>query len=326
MESFLFALGSITPLVLIVTVGYFLKRRAVFPASVAKSVNKIVFKILIPSTVFLTIYSIDDIVNINAMYIAYVAIITLAVFLISIPISGVITKDTSRRGVVSQVMYRSNYALIGLPLVESIYGTDGLAEAALLSVVSVSMFNVFAVISLSMFNEEKKHINVEKILKDIIKNPLIQAIVLALIMLGIRMFFEYNGVAFRLSHITPLFTAIKYLSGAATPIALLCLGAQFEFSAIKGMKRELVWGVIIRTMIVPAIGLGVAYLFFDFTGAMFAALIAAFATPVSVSSAPMAQEMGGDSVLAGQLVLWTTLVSAITLFLFIYGLKLLSVF
>ena len=123
-----------------------------------------------------------------------------------------------------------------------------------------------------------------------------------------------------------MFTAIKYLSGAATPIALLCLGAQFEFSAIKGMKRELVWGVIIRTMIVPAIGLGVAYLFFDFTGAMFAALIAAFATPVSVSSAPMAQEMGGDSVLAGQLVLWTTLVSAITLFLFIYGLKLLSVF
>ena len=145
-------------------------------------------------------------------------------------------------------------------------------------------------------------------------------------MLGIRAVLVYYGVNFRLSQITPLFTAIGYLSKAATPIALLCLGAQFEFSAIKGMRREIICGVVIRTVIVPAIGLGLAYLLFDFTGAMFAALIATFATPVSVSSAPMAQEMGGDSILAGQLVLWTTVVSSVTLFLFIYALRVLNVF
>ena len=326
MDSFIFALGAITPLILIVAIGYFLKRGGIFSANTAKAVNKIVFRILIPSTVFLNIYKIDDIGAIDATYIAYTAVVTLAVFLISLWLSGVITKDAGRRGVISQVMYRSNYALIGLPLVESICGSDGLAEAALLSVVSVSMFNVFAVISLSVFKDGDKRINIKNILVDILKNPLIQAIIAAMVLLVIRLIFVKANIGFRLSDVKPLFTAIGYLSSAATPVALLCLGAQFEFSAIKGMRREIVCGTLIRTVIVPAVALGLAYLLFDFNGAIFAALVAAFATPVSVSSAPMAQEMGSDSVLAGQLVLWTTVVSSITLFLFIYGLKLLNIF
>ena len=326
MDSFLFALGAIAPLILVVAVGYWLKVKGIFAATSAKAVNRVVFKILIPSTVFLNIYNIENIGDIELTYLFYVAALTLAVFIISLPLSGVITKNSSRRGVISQVMYRSNYALIGLPLVESIYGNGGMAEAALLSVVSVSMFNVFAVISLSVFGENKKGINVKKILVDIVKNPLIQAIFIGLIMIAVRAALISCDINFRLSQITPLFTAIGYLSKAATPVALLCLGAQFEFSAIKGMRREIVCGVAIRTIIVPLIGLGLAYLLFDFTGAMFAALIAAFATPVSVSSAPMAQEMGGDSILAGQLVLWTTVVSSVTLFLFIYALRVLNVF
>ena len=70
-------------------------------------------------------------------------------------------------------MYRSNYALIGLSLVELICGEGGLAEAALLSVVSVSLFNAFAVISLSVFKEENKKIDFKGIIIDIIRNPAI---------------------------------------------------------------------------------------------------------------------------------------------------------
>ena len=133
-------------------------------------------------------------------------------------------------------------------------------------------------------------------------------------------------ISFRLSQITPIFRAITYIANSATPVALLCLGAQFEFSAIRSMKKEIICGVLLRTVIVPTLALGIAYLCFDFNAGMFAAMIAAFATPVSVSSAPMAQEMGGDGELAGQLVLWTTAVSSVTLFAFMYALRLLGVF
>ena len=168
--------------------------------------------------------------------------------------------------------------------------------------------------------------NFKKILIDIIKNPLILAILAGLACLLTRKLLDACDISFRLSQITPVFRAITYIANSATPVALLCLGAQFEFSAIRSMKKEIICGVALRTVIVPTLALGIAYLFFDFTAGMFAAMIAAFATPVSVSSAPMAQEMGGDGELAGQLVLWSTAVSSVTLFAFIYALRLLGVF
>ena len=173
---------------------------------------------------FLNIYKIDDVGDVDPTYMIYVAIVTTVVFLVSLPLSKLITSVPDRRGVISQVMYRSNYALIGLPLVELICGSDGLSEAALLSVVSVSLFNAFAVISLSLFGEEKKHINFKKILIDIIKNPLIIAIVAGLVCLLIRKLLGACDISFRLSQITPIFRAITYIANSATPVALLCLG------------------------------------------------------------------------------------------------------
>jgi predicted permease len=70
-----------------------------------------------------------------------------------------------------------------------------------------------------------------------------------------------------------------------------------------------------------------AYLFFpSFTGAHYATFLAAFATPVAVSSMPMAQEMDADATLAGQLIVWTTLCSAFTLFGFSFVLKAVGIF
>jgi predicted permease len=116
---------------------------------------------------------------------------------------------------------------------------------------------------------------------------------------------------------TPVFTVLESLAGLATPPALLVLGVQFEFSAVSSMKREIVFGTMMRTVVAPVLGIGVAYLFFreSFGGAHFAAFVAVFATPVAVSSVPMAQEMDGDTALAGQLVLWSTLASAFSVFL-----------
>jgi predicted permease len=326
MDAFLFAFGAVTPLILIVALGYLLKRVGLFPAELGKRVNKVVFKILIPMTVFLNIYKIEDVGDVDPTYIVYAAIVTSIVFLVSLPLSSLITNVPNRRGVISQMMYRSNYALIGLPLAELICGPDGLSAAALLSVVSVSLFNAFAVVSFSIFEEEDKRINFKKIFVDILKNPLIIAILAGLVCLLTRKLLGACDISFRLSQITPLFKAITYIANSATPVALLCLGAQFEFSAIRSMKKEIICGVLLRTVIVPTLALGIAYLFFDFTAGMFAAMIAAFATPVSVSSAPMAQEMGGDGELAGQLVLWSTAASSVTLFAFIYALRLLGAF
>ena len=81
-----------------------------------------------------------------------------------------------------------------------------------------------------------------------------------------------------------------------------------------------------RTVAVPALGIGFAYLLGGFTAGEMATFVAVFATPVAVSTVPMAQEMGADTRLAGQLVVFSTLASALTIFLFSFALRALGVF
>ena len=196
----------------------------------------------------------------------------------------------------------------------------------MLSAFSIPIFNVLAVISLSVFTGKGGRVSAKKIILDILKNPLIESVLLGLAALGIRAILAKHGISWRLTEITPLFRVIESLAGVATPLALIALGAQFKFSAIGKMKRELIFAVLTRVIAVPLVAIAVAYLFFDFEAAHFASFIAMFATPVAVSSVPMTQEMGGDTELAGQIVVWSTASSALTIFLFTFVLRLIGVF
>jgi predicted permease len=233
-----------------------------------------------------------------------------------------------RVGVLVQAIFRSGYSLIGIPLAGQLYGEEGAVAATILSAALIPCFNVLAVISLSALGEnDGKRISVRKILLDIVKNPLILGIAAALVCIGIRSMFNHFDITFRLSDIGPLFAVLQYLADLAIPLALLVLGAQFEFSAVPELKKEIIVATFMRVLLAPLAGLGVALLLFpDFTGAHYAALTALFATPVAVSSVPMAQEMGADTQLAGQLVVWTTVLSGFTIFLIALILKSIGVF
>ncbi len=328
MESLIFSVSAVLPLILTVALGYMIRRSGLIDLSFAKAANRLVFRLFLPILLFMNVYKIDSITSIEPDYIIYAAISVTALFAIGIPLVMLVTKPSERRGPLLQSIFRSNYALVGIPLAESLYGSAGLGSAALLSAVGIPIFNILAVISLSIFRDGDEKPGVKKILTDIMKNPLIEAIFAGICVLGIRLIFVKNGISFRLSDISPVFGVLTSISALATPLALLMLGAEFSFSAVSEMKKELVFGVLMRTVAVPLIGLGAAYIFFNdsFDGAKFASLVAVFSTPVAVSSVPMAQEMGADSKLAGQLVVWTTPVSAATVFVATFLLKSAGIF
>ena len=328
MESFIFALTAVSPIIIMVAVGYILKKLGVIDGDFAKKANKLVFRLLLPSMLFLNVYNIEAVENIELGYIVYVLLAILLIFILALPIVILVSREQGSRGVLLQAFFRSNYALIGIPLAESLIGNEVTAIASILSAFTIPLFNTLAVISLSIFNGGGKKPKFKRIISDVIKNPLIVGVLLGVLVLFLRLGAEKIGIEARLSDITPLFKVLSYLSSTATPLALLVLGAQFEFSAVPSLKKEIIFGVIARTIAVPIIGIGGAYLFFGdlFTGAHFATFVAVFATPIAVSSVPMAQEMEGNVALAGQLVVWTTLVSSFTVFLASFLLKNAGVF
>ena len=325
MQSFIFAANATLPIIITVAIGYLCRRVGLIDSDLTKKLNKICFRLFLPIMMFLNVYSIDSEMNIGVGYIIFGCLATLTVFGIALIVVPLISKKGDVKAVLTQATFRSNFALIGIPLSESLFGAEGAAIASLLSAFSIPLFNVLAILCFSFFCGAEKP-SPKKIMLDIIKNPIIVSVVMGGAFLGIKTLFVNNGIQFTLENIPPLYKALSGMSAVATPLALVALGSQFEFSGTKEFRREIIYAVAARNLLVPALVMTVAYFIGAFSGAHFAAFVAMFATPIAVSSVPMSQELGGESRLAGQLVVWTTLISALTVFLFSFILKYIGIF
>ncbi len=328
-DAFVFAADAVLPIVLMIAAGYGLKRIKLLNKSFLDTGNKLTFRVLIPALLFYNIYGIGSFEEINFGFVLYGIAAIIAIFFVSVAINCLFTKDNAKRGALIQSAFRSNYAIIGLPLASALFGDKGAAAAGVMSAFCVPLFNILSVITLSIFNGngEKGKIDVKKILLGIVKNPLILATVAGLLTLGIREIFVQCGISFRLKDIEFLYKTLENLKSICTPFALLVLGGKFEFSAVKRQLKYIVFGTAVRTVAVPVIALSAAYFFIPgLLGEHFATYVAVFGTPVAVASAIMAKEMGADDELAGQLVVWTSLVSTVTIFVYVVIFRAIGVF
>ena len=328
LDTFLFACGAVLPIVLLIVLGYLLKRARMLGEPLLSGLNRVCFRVLIPLMLFRNIYGGDSITPTDVQAVLFSTVAILAVFAAGWALVRVAVKQPSQKGVLLQAVFRSNFAIIGLPLATTLFGEAGARTAALLSMVTIPLFNVLAVISLSVFvGDGAKKPSAREVLHNIITNPLILGVLAGVLVLALRALFARLGWTLRLTDIPGLYDAIDMAASAATPLALLVLGGQFELSAVRQLARPIAIGTIMRLIVVPVLGLSAAYLFFpDFGGAEYASFVSLFGTPTAVSSAVMASEMGGDGELAGQLVVWTTLGSAFTLFFFVALLRAVGIF
>lgn len=328
-DAFIFAANAVLPIVILIAFGYVLKRIGLLTKPFLDIGNKLTFRVLLPAMLFYNVYQIESFSEISPVFVLYGIGMVIVIFLLAVVITCAFTKDNAKRGSLIQAMFRSNYAIIGIPLATSLFGEKGAAAAGVMSAFCVPTFNVLSVITLSIFNgnSEKSKINVSKILLGIIKNPLIIATLAGLAVVGVRELFVMWGVGFRISDITFLYKSLENVKSICTPFALIVLGGRFEFSAVSRLWREIVFGTVIRTVAVPVISLSVAYFFVPgLSGEHYATYVGVFATPVAVASAIMAQEMGADGELAGQMVVWMSLVSTVTIFVYVAILRAVGVF
>ena len=333
METLLFALNAILPIILLILLGYLLKTKNFLDEGWFKKGNKLVFRVCLPCMLFINVYSIQSFTSINWSVVVYSEIAILAAFFIGLLTVKLTVPDNKQKGVILQCVFRSNFAIIGLTLAESLGGVEGRGIAAVLSAFSIPTFNILAVIALTMFlgGEDGHKADIKDVLIKIAKNPLIIGVVCGLITLGIRSLIPVNAdgeLLFSLSgSLKFLYDAINNLAKISSPLALVVLGGLFDFSAVKGMLKEIIIGTAARVAVVPFAVIGLAVILSKYTGlinfdaTVYPALVALFGSPVAVSSAIMAQEMDNDGTLAGQLVVWTSIMSIFTIFLSILILR-----
>lgn len=304
--------NAVLPMCLIMALGYGTRRLGWIRREEISAINKIAFRIFLPCLLYYNVYCSDLSGSFDPLLMAYAVGGVLLTFGLSLGYTLLTEKLPERRGVMIQGMFRSNYVIMGIPVATALLGADQLGTVSILIAVVVPLFNMLSVIVLEVFRGQKpKPLH---ILGQIAKNPLVIGSVLGILTLA---------AGIRLPHI--LEQTIQNISAIASPLQLFLLGAFFQFSGLKTYRRELVTVSAAKLIVAPGLFLGLGALL-GFRGVAFVSLIGVFASPTAVNSFTMAQQMGGDAELAGDIVVTTSAVSIPTMFLWIFLFKSLGVF
>lgn len=275
-----------------------------------KQANAIVFKIFLPCMLFYNVYQSDIGAEIHSRIklCIWAAGGLLILFVLLCLIVPKVVKQENQQGVVIQGIFRSNYVIFGVAVVQNMYGAKSTTTAAILSAILVPMYNFLAVVALSIFGE-KRETDWKKIILDIVKNPLIISSVLGIIfsLLGIRL-------------PTAVDTTVHDLAKLSTPIAFMILGGDLDFSKVKGNLKVASVVLTIKLVILPLIMIPMIVMM-GYRDADLLSGLLAYQTPVAVSSYIMAQQAGADGQLAGQLVVFSSVLSIFTLFVTILILR-----
>ncbi len=314
MESLKLSFEAIAPIFLLMLTGYFLRAVRLTDKQGFDTINKFVFNVFLPVLLFYNIYKTETAEVFDVKLIIFTITFVLIVFLLGYPAVFVLSNDNSKRGVMLQGFFRANYAILGIPLVDYICRGSSSGLASLMVAIVVPLFNVLAVFALERFKDGQEKLNIGKLMRGFISNPLI---------IGCIIGFVFFILGIKLPYVAE--KAVKDISSVATPLAIIALGAGFEFSSLKGCVKDVAIVVAARLVIVPLIVLPIA-VWLGFSGEALACLMVIFGAPIAVSSFSMSQQMGGNEKLSAQVIVISSVLCLLTLFLWIFTLSSLGLF
>lgn len=300
MQYLVLSIKVVFPLFFMMVLGYLIKELKIIAESGFKMFSKATFYIFLPALLFRNIYKSDLANTLNVKLIVFVIISTLILFAFLCAFIPHIVKDRPDQPVVIQGIYRSNFIIFGTSIVNAIYPNADLGMVALLAAFAVPIYNAITVLLFTMFSEEKQDLKTRFI--NVIKNPLIAAGLLGIFSLLIKL--EIPEI---------ILSQVEDLADLANPIALICLGGTFKIQALKFHAKNLLLACFGRLILVPFIFVTIAVLL-GMRGMELAVIMALYASPVATSSFPMAQELGGNAELAGEIVVITSILSIATVF------------
>lgn len=307
MTNVIISLNAVFPLFAAMWIGYFLLNRNFLSKQFFVELNKVSFKVFMPIQLFFNIYQTDLASVINIPLITFVMVGILSITVAAAIFVLTVYSRSNSKGVIIQGLFRSNVALFALPLAGSLYGSEVLGLTSALVSITVPIFNILSVVTLSIFGSQKS--KPSKIIKSILTNPLMIAAAIGMFVLFIRLrlpiFFE---------------TTLDNFSKVATPLVLMTVGSTIDFAMLKNNFQKIILITVGKLVVVPAIMLVIAYLL-GFRDMELVIVLSMFATPVAVNSYTIAQQLNVDPELAGQIVVATSAFSSFTIFLWIFILK-----
>ena len=307
MDNLIFSLNATVPVFLIILLGYILKRLGLINENFIRTANKINFTITLPVLLFRDLLNNDVSNNFDIIYLIYCMLVTTVMFWGIWGLTKLFMKDKSMIGAFVQASFRGSVAVLGIALVQNIYGNSGAMPLVIIG--AVPLFNIYSVIVLTFESSGPRAKTIKNAIIDICRNPIIIAILLGMIVSWVKI--DFPGI---------VDTSIDLVARMATPFALLCVGGGFEVTkAISKIKPTIV-ASLIKLFILPVLFVPVAIIL-GFREGELAAAILMLGAPSTPTCYIMAKQMHNDGTLSSSIIVMTTLLSAFSLTAIIYILK-----
>ncbi|CAM3568610.1 transporter [Psychrobacter glaciei] len=299
-DAIVFAITIVLPNLALMWLGFFMQRRGEASQTFIDQASSFVFNYCLPCLLFFSVVDSDVDYSKQITLIAAGILVTFILFIGAEIYAKYFVSKPADQGVFVQGIFRSNMAIIGLATVANAYGERGLSIGAVYMGVVTILFNILAVITLSRVSKSVDDTWVSRstmIVKKLFTNPLIIALVAA---------FAYKALP--LPPITGVIhTTGDLLAAVALPLALICAGASIDLKSMlhpSGLSMQASIGrIVIAPLIAIAIGLG-----FGLSGVHMGVLFLMAAAPTAAASYVMAKAMGGNDVLAANILAFTTVV------------------
>lgn len=309
MDTFIFVITPVAPVFILVLLGYLLRLKGLIDDNFVDKAMAIVFKLLLPAMFFEKIYKTDISAGLSTQQIILVVFLFVATivgfvfsYLYAKPFISYKDNKNNQNTVGSFVQgcFRSNFALVGYPILLSMFGDAVVMNMALATIATIPLFNVLAVIALENRGDKFSPEILKKQLKKIITNPLI---------IGIILGFAASLLKIKLPKFAQ--NAITMLSQSTSTLALISIGGFITFDGFKSELKLTVASTIYKNIIMPTVFGFLAY-FLGFSFMDVIIIVVCLGGPAAISSFSMSCAMGGNKQLSANSIIFTTITCMFT--------------
>jgi malonate transporter len=300
-------LNAITPVFLIIAIGYLLFRTRIVGEEVWSAIEHICFYLLLPFLIIRTLSraNLGSVPVFDFMLVLVVAIIGMSLLLIIIHTA--LRRRYPDGGPTFTSLFQGItrfHGFVALATIGPLYGDEGVTLAALALAIMVPMLNILSVTVLSLYGAGANNPEFKQVLIRVLTNPLIIACAIGLAL-------NWVGVA------DVIFDTIVIIGNGGLGLALLAVGAGLRIGQAAGQKLLIATGVLTRLIGMPFMIIGMAWLI-GLEGLPRTVAIIAGAVPTATSSYVMARKMGGNAELMSNIMTFQVITAIVTLPVFIY--------
>lgn len=300
----LLLVNALGPVFMVILVGVVLKKLRFPSIEFWPQLERLVYYFLFPA-MLATRLALADFSGVAVVRVLLAVILLLLAMTI---LMVILRRFISRNGAEFTSIYQGGIRFntyVAIAVTAELFGSLGLALAAVIMAVMIPLLNVLCVLIFSLY-AGKQRTAISKTFLTVIKNPLIIGCLLGI-------FLNITGIGMP-GWSQPV---MEIISSAALPLGLLAVGVGLNLEALSTAGKPLFYTNFLKLLIMPLLAVGISLLL-KLEAQEQAMLVIFAAMPTATSAYILARQLGGDAPLMATIVTAQTLVAMLTLPLVIY--------